>query len=148
MAPLKALSDQPATRNVDFRFSYLAEEQRLSSNKQLSVAARFLGLTLMGRIDYNNYVYLTQAEMADLVGSGQGRVSKSLKELIQVGYVHPIPHRDDTRKTVYWISPYLTYRGPVEILASARARWHKRGEPIKRNRQPKDEVADTETPAT
>lgn len=78
---------------------------------------------LFGVLDMNNYLHIKQAEVATELGMDPSHVSRSLKKLVEKGFIDVGPGRSST----YRMSPHLAWRGKGAArrgaLAEASRRW-------------------------
>lgn len=74
---------------------------------------------LMSRLDFENYIYAPQTEVAKELGMKKPNVSRAVTALIQRGIIHRGP-KVGSAQTMR-LDPYLGWRGRVRSLEKARA---------------------------
>ena len=88
---------------------FLDEMVALGLDKELSGNDLRVLLAIIGNLDYENQVNISQQELGNQLDIHQVSISKSLKKLINKGYLKII----DTigRQNIYQFNPHLVFRG-------------------------------------
>lgn len=90
----------------------------LAKNENIRGRPLVVLLALFARLDFENYLNVTQQELADATGLNQANVSRALKTLIDAGIIKRGPKAG--RIYTYRLNPGYAWRGKTTNLAKAR----------------------------
>lgn len=97
-----------------------APTAKLISDSRLSMPERFLGMALLTWMDFGGIVTLPQTQIANLIGTSQGNVSRRLRALEKLWYIRL---KKVGRNTIVRINPHVAWKGSIEEGNRKRAAW-------------------------
>ena len=102
VTPIKMLTDKPHVR------AFSEGLGRLAVDKQLTLTDKNVLLFLISVMEYENLINLTQRELSEGLGIVQQEVSKSIKKLIEGGYLKIVDKNG--RQNIYQLNPHLAFK--------------------------------------
>ena len=102
VTPIKMLTDKPHVR------AFSEGLGRLAVDKQLTLTDKNVLLFLISVMEYENLLNLTQRELSEGLGIVQQEVSKSIKKLIEGGYLKIVDKNG--RQNIYQLNPHLAFK--------------------------------------
>ena len=69
-------------------------------------------LILLGKLDFENWLQVCQADLADLLGMTRGNMSRSMKRLVDIGVLLPGPKVGQSR--TYRLNPSYGWKGSAK----------------------------------
>ena len=95
--------------------------QDLATDRQLRGESLRVLLALLGRLDFENYLNISQRELADELRVRQPSIARAMRQLRERGIVLEGPASEGNRRT-YRLSSSLGWKGRVRSLEEARRR--------------------------
>lgn len=83
------------------------------AKKKLPAGAKNILLLILGKIDYENELKLSQAEIAKLLGMRKQNVSRAITQLVKAGVLQP---QDPKRHTRIRLNNRYAWRGTLKTL--------------------------------
>jgi DNA-binding MarR family transcriptional regulator len=83
------------------------------ARKKLTSGAKNILLLILGKIDYENELKLSQAEIAKLLGMRKQNVSRAITQLVEEGVLQP---QDPKRHTRIRLNNRYAWRGTLKTL--------------------------------
>lgn len=83
------------------------------ARKKLTSGAKNILLLILGKIDYENELKLSQAEIANLLGMRKQNVSRAITQLVKAGVLQP---QDPKRHTRIRLNNRYAWRGTLKNL--------------------------------
>lgn len=83
------------------------------AKKKLPAGAKNVLLLILGKIDYENELNLSQAEIAKLLGMRKQNVSRAITQLVKAGVLQP---QDPKRHTRIRLNNRYAWRGTLKTL--------------------------------
>ena len=102
VTPIKMLTDKPHVR------AFSEGLGRLAVDKQLTLTDKNVLLFLISVMEYENLLNITQKALSEELGIVQPEVSKSIKKLIEGGYLKIVDKNG--RQNVYQLNPHLAFK--------------------------------------
>lgn len=102
VTPIKMLTDKPHVR------AFTEGLGRLAVDKQLNLTDTRVLLFLISVMEYENLLNITQKELSEGLGIVQPEVSKSIKKLIEGGYLKIVDKNG--RQNVYQLNPHIAFK--------------------------------------
>jgi DNA-binding transcriptional regulator LsrR (DeoR family) len=102
VTPIKMLTDKPHVR------AFTEGLGRLAVDKQLNLTDKNVLLFLISVMEYENLLNITQKELSEGLSIAQPEVSKSIKKLIEGGYLKIVDKNG--RQNVYQLNPHLAFK--------------------------------------
>lgn len=93
-------------------FTALAKDERIRGRPLVVLMALF------GKLDFDNYLHVTQQQLAETTGLDQANISRAIKKLLDVGIIKRGPKAG--RIYTYRLNPGYAWRGRAKNLANAR----------------------------
>ena len=94
---------------VDYTRLFHPTLVRLAIDKELTGTDLRVFLAVVGHLNYENFLNMSQQALADVIGIKQQDVSKSLKKLVNKGYMEITGQIG--RQNIYRVDPHLVHRG-------------------------------------
>ena len=94
---------------------------QLAIDKELTGTDLRVFLAVVGHLDYENFLNMSQQALADVIGIKQQDVSKSLKKLVNKGYMEITGQIG--RQNIYQVDPHLVHRGRAKSYKKLCESW-------------------------
>ena len=83
-------------------------------NKEVKPFDLRLLIYLIGSMDFDNFCFSTQTEIAKFFGSERSNISAALKKLSKLGYISIHKENGVVHRMYYRVSPLIAYKGKYE----------------------------------
>lgn len=103
-----AVDNNRLPRNLHYFRGWQLGFEYLSQNKNLTTVDYKLLMLLLSRLDFDNYIQLTQADMSALLGMQRSQVTRSIKKLINNDIIVKV---QKGRNNYYCLNHELAYKG-------------------------------------
>ena len=115
-APSKYLKD-PYAR------VFLDEINALGKDRNLSNTDFRVLMSIIGHLEYNNVVNISQKDLGEQLNIKQPNIAKSIKKLIDKGYLQVV----DTigRRNIYMLNPNVAFKARAKNLKELKHAWDK-----------------------
>jgi len=97
-----------------FMFAFLEGARQLAKNQNLTLRDHRVYQALLSRLDFKNWILLSQAEIAELTGIKRPNVSTSMKKLLQEGIIEKGPKKGNAQS--YRLNDVFAWKGKVHEL--------------------------------
>ena len=102
VTPIKMLTDKPHVRVFSEGLG------RLAVDRELTLTDKNVLLFLISVMEYENLLNITQKELSEGLSIAQPEVSKSIKKLIEGGYLKIVDKNG--RQNIYQLNPHLAFK--------------------------------------
>ncbi len=102
---------------------FLSEITALAKDREISHTDFRVLMSIIGHLDYNNIVNVSQKDLGIELNIKQPNIAKSIKNLINKGYLEVI----DTigRRNVYMFNPSVAFKSRAQNLKELKSAWDK-----------------------
>lgn len=97
-----------------FMFAFMEGAKQLAANKDLTLNDHRVYQALLSRLDFKNWILLTQREIADLTGIAQPHVSKAMKKLLHEQIIEKGPKKGNYQS--YRLNSVFAWKGKIHEL--------------------------------
>lgn len=99
---------------------------KLVLDNQLKAKDKEVFLYLLGIMDYENFIDISQKDLAEGIGMQQQNISRSIKKLVKFDYLRVIGKAG--RQNIYKVNPAIALKGRGKNYAGMLQDWNYEGE--------------------
>jgi DNA-binding transcriptional regulator GbsR (MarR family) len=105
--------DKPKIRNQDFFFMFQKSLELIAKNDELNGADMRVLMLLLARLDFENYIRVTQKDIAAATKIRQQHVSSALIKLIKLNIIEKVA---EGNLRAYRLHPNYAWKGSIQSL--------------------------------
>lgn len=105
---------QASQLKESFMFAFTEGSRQLAMNKELTRNDLRVYHALVARLDFKNWILVSQADVAAMTGIAQPNVSKSMKKLRDQGIIEKGPKKGTSQS--YRLNDVFAWRGKIHEL--------------------------------
>jgi hypothetical protein len=116
---------RPPKIRKEFMLLFQEALHELAKDRTLHRSCYTVLIYLLGMMDFENCVYISQRELAEDLDTTQQQISKAIALLIGSGYIKAFIIRGNVN--IYMISPALCLRGDIDTRRKIVRTWNRLG---------------------